>query len=106
MTEATETERSRRDLLPSLREQEFVEEPDAVRSEYRELGALIQDIAGCVVAGPAVDAWKSRVRAAIDRQRVELETHCAASERDFYRRLLDLGSQREIEPLLDEALAL
>jgi Nif-specific regulatory protein len=29
-----------------------------------------------------------------------------ASERDFYRRLLDLGGQREIEPLLDEALAL
>lgn len=29
-----------------------------------------------------------------------------ASERDFYRRLLDLGSQREIEPLLDQALAL
>jgi Nif-specific regulatory protein len=28
------------------------------------------------------------------------------SERDFYRRLLDLGSQREIEPLLEEALAL
>ena len=28
------------------------------------------------------------------------------SERDFYRRLLDLGSQHEIEPLLDEALAL
>ena len=27
-------------------------------------------------------------------------------ERDFYRRLLDLGGQREIEPLLDEALAL
>jgi Nif-specific regulatory protein len=30
---------------------------------------------------------------------------CAA-ERDFYRRLLDLGGQNEIEPLLDEALAL
>lgn len=29
-----------------------------------------------------------------------------ASERDFYRRLLDLGSQQEIEPLLDQALAL
>ena len=29
-----------------------------------------------------------------------------ASERDFYRRLLDLGSKLEIEPLLDEALAL
>src|SRR5688500_7363524 len=29
-----------------------------------------------------------------------------ASERDFYRRLLDLGSKDEIEPLLDEALAL
>jgi Nif-specific regulatory protein len=29
-----------------------------------------------------------------------------ASERDFFRRLLDLGSQRELEPLLDEALAL
>jgi Nif-specific regulatory protein len=29
-----------------------------------------------------------------------------ASERTFYRRLLDLGAQREIEPLLDEALAL
>src|SRR5262245_52218716 len=29
-----------------------------------------------------------------------------ANERDFYRRLLDLGSQREIEPLLDQALAL
>ncbi|MBA3397957.1 MAG: sigma-54-dependent Fis family transcriptional regulator [Deltaproteobacteria bacterium] len=29
-----------------------------------------------------------------------------ASERDFYRRLLDLGSQDELEPLLDEALAL
>jgi Nif-specific regulatory protein len=28
------------------------------------------------------------------------------NERDFYRRLLDLGSQRELEPLLDEALAL
>jgi Nif-specific regulatory protein len=28
------------------------------------------------------------------------------TERDFYRRLLDLGSQREIEPLLDSALAL
>lgn len=30
----------------------------------------------------------------------------AISERAFYRRLLDLGSQVEIEPLLDEALAL
>jgi len=29
-----------------------------------------------------------------------------ASERAFYRRLLELGAQREIEPLLDEALAL
>ncbi len=29
-----------------------------------------------------------------------------ASERDFYRRLLDLGNKQEIEPLLDEALAL
>lgn len=29
-----------------------------------------------------------------------------AAERDFYRRLLDLGGQRELEPLLDEALAL
>ena len=29
-----------------------------------------------------------------------------ASERDFYRRLLDLGGQEEIEPLLDQALAL
>jgi Nif-specific regulatory protein len=29
-----------------------------------------------------------------------------ANERDFYRRLLDLGGQREIEPLLDQALAL
>ncbi|MEO7093576.1 MAG: sigma-54-dependent Fis family transcriptional regulator [Polyangiales bacterium] len=29
-----------------------------------------------------------------------------ASERDFYRRLLDLGGQQEIEPLLDQALAL
>src|SRR5690242_7827923 len=27
-------------------------------------------------------------------------------ERDFYRRLLDLGGQDEIEPLLDQALAL
>ena len=29
-----------------------------------------------------------------------------ANERDFFRRLLDLGSQSELEPLLDEALAL
>jgi Nif-specific regulatory protein len=29
-----------------------------------------------------------------------------AAERAFYRRLLDLGSQSELEPLLDEALAL
>ncbi len=29
-----------------------------------------------------------------------------ASERTFYRRLLELGAQQEIEPLLDEALAL
>ena len=29
-----------------------------------------------------------------------------ASERDFYRRLLDLGGKQELEPLLDEALAL
>jgi len=29
-----------------------------------------------------------------------------ASERDFYRRLLDLGSQSELVPLLDQALAL
>jgi Nif-specific regulatory protein len=29
-----------------------------------------------------------------------------ARERDFFRRLLDLGSQSEIEPLLDQALAL
>ncbi len=28
------------------------------------------------------------------------------SERDFYRQLLDLGGQREIDPLLDQALAL
>ncbi len=28
------------------------------------------------------------------------------SERDFYRRLLDLGSQEELEPLLDQSLAL
>jgi DNA-binding NtrC family response regulator len=30
----------------------------------------------------------------------------AARERDFYRRLLDLGGQDQIEPLLDQALAL
>jgi Nif-specific regulatory protein len=30
----------------------------------------------------------------------------SASERDFYRRLLDLSGKQEIEPLLDEALAL
>jgi Nif-specific regulatory protein len=30
----------------------------------------------------------------------------AARERDFYRRLLDLGGQQEIDPLLDDALAL
>ena len=29
-----------------------------------------------------------------------------ASERDFYRRLLDLGGQHELEPLLEQALAL
>ena len=29
-----------------------------------------------------------------------------ANERDFYRRLLDLGGQLELEPLLDQALAL
>src|SRR5258708_1631879 len=29
-----------------------------------------------------------------------------ANERDFYRRLLDLGGQHELEPLLDQALAL
>jgi hypothetical protein len=29
-----------------------------------------------------------------------------ATERDFYRRLLDLGGEQEIEPLLDQALAL
>jgi Nif-specific regulatory protein len=29
-----------------------------------------------------------------------------ANERDFFRRLLDLGGQSELEPLLDEALAL
>jgi Nif-specific regulatory protein len=29
-----------------------------------------------------------------------------ASERDFYRRLLDLGGEQEIEPFLDQALAL
>ncbi len=29
-----------------------------------------------------------------------------ASERDFYRRLLDLGGQEEVEPLLEEALGL
>jgi Nif-specific regulatory protein len=29
-----------------------------------------------------------------------------ANERDFYRRLLDLGGKQEIEPLLDDALAL
>jgi transcriptional regulator with GAF, ATPase, and Fis domain len=29
-----------------------------------------------------------------------------ANERDFYRRLLDLGGEQEIEPLLDQALAL
>jgi Nif-specific regulatory protein len=29
-----------------------------------------------------------------------------ANERDFFRRLLDLGGQNELEPLLDEALAL
>src|SRR4051812_33217134 len=28
------------------------------------------------------------------------------AERDFYRRLLDLGAANDIEPLLDEALAL
>src|SRR5687767_4753466 len=28
------------------------------------------------------------------------------AERDFYRRLLDLGSKQELEPLLEEALAL
>ncbi|HEY5948021.1 MAG TPA: sigma-54-dependent Fis family transcriptional regulator [Kofleriaceae bacterium] len=33
-------------------------------------------------------------------------TDTDASERTFYRRLLDLGAQSEIEPLLDEALAL
>ncbi|MDQ3367509.1 MAG: sigma-54-dependent Fis family transcriptional regulator [Myxococcota bacterium] len=33
-------------------------------------------------------------------------TEGLASERDFYRRLLDLGSKHELEPLIDEALAL
>jgi hypothetical protein len=28
------------------------------------------------------------------------------AERDFYRRLLDLGSERDLEPLLDQALQL
>src|SRR3954468_23830050 len=28
------------------------------------------------------------------------------AERDFYRRLLDLGAANDVEPLLDEALAL
>jgi DNA-binding NtrC family response regulator len=32
--------------------------------------------------------------------------HDGNAERDFYRRLLDLGGQRELEPLLDESLAL
>jgi Nif-specific regulatory protein len=32
--------------------------------------------------------------------------HRLRRERDFYRRLLDLGTQEEIDPLLDEALAL
>ena len=36
----------------------------------------------------------------------DLRDATAASERDFYRRLLDLGSQREVEPLLEQALAL
>lgn len=35
---------------------------------------------------------------------MEREPH--ASERDFYKRLLDLGNQQEIEPLLDQALEL
>jgi Nif-specific regulatory protein len=40
-------------------------------------------------------------------ERLEVrEGDIASSERDFYRRLLDLGAQVEIEPLLDEALAL
>src|ERR1041384_3599384 len=30
----------------------------------------------------------------------------ATAERDFYRRLLDLGAQPDLEPLLDEALKL
>ena len=33
-------------------------------------------------------------------------TEGLANERDFYRRLLDLGGQEQIEPLLDQALAL
>ncbi|TMQ19299.1 MAG: sigma-54-dependent Fis family transcriptional regulator [Deltaproteobacteria bacterium] len=34
------------------------------------------------------------------------DAETCAVERDFYRRLLDLGGQSEIEPLLDQALAL
>ncbi len=34
------------------------------------------------------------------------EAEGLVSERDFYRRLLDLGGQNEIEPLLEQALAL
>ena len=34
------------------------------------------------------------------------QTETEASERTFYRRLLELGAQHEIEPLLDEALGL
>jgi len=37
---------------------------------------------------------------------VESSVRSEQAERSFYRRLLELGAQREIEPLLDEALAL
>lgn len=37
---------------------------------------------------------------------VEVGGHDLTAERDFYRRLLDLGGEQEIEPLLDQALQL
>ena len=36
----------------------------------------------------------------------QVREEALAHERDFYRRLLDLGSEHEIEPLLDQSLAL
>jgi DNA-binding NtrC family response regulator len=66
--------------------------------ESRSAVSEVPDTAGAAPCDPA------RIRGQITAMKDAAAA--SATERDFYRRLLDLGSERELEPLLDQALAL